>query len=75
LQEARVLKAGGAVTLGSPENGIVRATVRSADVTHRVRLGTDEFHCTCVWHARTGGDTGPCKHVLAAMLAMEWQEP
>jgi len=73
LKEARALIADGAVTIGSPGKRAGRARVRSADVTHRVSVDTDAFHCTCLWHARTGGESGPCKHVLAAMLAMDGQ--
>jgi hypothetical protein len=66
LKDARALLAGGAVTINGP-----RASVRSGAVTHRVKADSEAFHCTCRWHARTGGESGPCKHVLAAMLAMD----
>lgn len=71
LKEARELLANGAVTIEKQENGVDRASVRSAAVAHRVRLDAGAFHCTCVWHARTGGESGPCKHVLATMLAID----
>jgi hypothetical protein len=66
LKDARALLAEGAVTIDG-----ARASVRSGAVTHRVKADSEAFHCTCRWHARTGGESGPCKHVLAAMLAMD----
>jgi hypothetical protein len=68
LAAARALHAVGAVTLQSARDGRIEATVRSEDIAHRVRLDAEDFHCTCVWHARTGGESGPCKHVLAVMI-------
>jgi hypothetical protein len=74
LKEARALIADGAVTIEAPGERAGRASVRSADVAHRVSVDADAFHCTCLWHARTGGESGPCKHVLAAMLAMDGRQ-
>jgi len=74
LKEARALIADGAVTIEAPGKRTGRASVRTADVAHRVSVDADAFHCTCLWHARTGGESGPCKHVLAAMLAMDGQQ-
>jgi SWIM zinc finger len=68
LAAARELKAAGAVTVKAVRDARIEATVRSEDVAHRVRLDGEDFHCTCLWYARTGGDSGPCKHVLAVML-------
>ena len=68
LVAARELLAAGAVTVKEVRNGRIEATVRSEDIAHRVRLDGEEFHCTCVWHARTAGESGPCKHVLAVMI-------
>ena len=68
LVDARALLAAGAVALlaASEGRGLV-ATVRGPDVEHRVRLERGELsHCTCLWHARTAGESGPCKHVFAA---------
>jgi hypothetical protein len=75
LNGARALIADGAVTIERLAAETGRATVQSADVVHRVRVDGDTFHCTCLWHARTGGESGPCKHVLAAMLAINGQAP
>ena len=69
LAAARELHDAGAVTVKAARGGRVEATVRSEDVAHRVRLDGERFHCTCLWHARTAGESGPCKHVLAAMIA------
>jgi hypothetical protein len=68
LVAARELNAAGAVTVKSERDAQIEATVRSEDIAHRVRIDGEDFHCTCLWHARTGGDSGPCKHVLAVML-------
>jgi len=68
LTAARELLAAGAVTVKVVHDGRIEATVRSEDLAHRVRLDGEDFHCTCVWHARTGGESGPCKHVLAVMI-------
>ena len=68
LAAARELLAAGAVTIKAVHDGQIEATVRSEDVAHRVRLDGEDFHCTCVWHARSGGESGPCKHVLAVMI-------
>lgn len=68
LKDARALSNSGGVTLTSRMDGAVSATLRGPDLEHRVRLAGDDFHCTCLWHARTGGDSGPCKHVLAVMM-------
>jgi len=71
LVAAQALHQAGAVTLTGPGNGRIDATVDSEDVVHRVRLCDGDFHCTCTWHAKTGGEQGPCKHVLATMLAAD----
>jgi hypothetical protein len=68
LAAARELHAAGAVTVKVASDGRIAATVRSEDTAHRVRLDGEDFHCTCLWHARTGGESGPCKHVLAVMI-------
>ncbi len=68
LLEARALQADGAVTVTAKRGDAIEATVRSQDVEHRVRLDGEDFHCTCIWHARTGGESGPCKHALAVMF-------
>jgi hypothetical protein len=69
LKDARKLHAAGAVKKVAMVNEEVEATIESNGVDHRVRYHADSFRCTCVWHSRTQGESGPCKHVLAAMLA------
>lgn len=69
LKDARALHADGEVAVENQADGAVRARVMTKDMTHRVQLKDGEFKCTCVWHARTLGESGPCKHVLAAMIA------
>ena len=68
LVDARALLADSAVTLKANRGGAIEATVRGQEVEHRVRLDGEDFQCTCIWHARTGGESGPCKHALAVML-------
>jgi hypothetical protein len=65
LRGARELVADGAVRMVSP----TEVFVRSGELEHRVLLG-DEDRCTCAWWARHQGRRGPCKHVLAARLAV-----
>jgi len=74
LKDARALHASGAVTLSPSPAGCLSGTVQSAGITHRYRVSGDDFHCTCVWHAKTAGLSGPCKHVLAAIMAAENRE-
>lgn len=68
LADARALVAGGAVTLISAN----AARVHSGGIDHDVRLAPDPAHdaCTCPWWAKYRGTRGPCKHVLAARMAV-----
>jgi hypothetical protein len=68
LTAARALVAAGKVAIRGADP--VEADVAGPDVVHRVRLGDDD-RCTCPWYAKHRGDRGPCKHVLAARLAVE----
>ena len=66
LADARALVASGKVTL--TEGGAM-----SGD--HRVRFGPGQGKatgdtCTCPWWGRHQGTRGPCKHVLAARIAL-----
>jgi hypothetical protein len=65
LASARELVATGAV-ISFPDGAIVR----SGEVEHRVVLGRETDRCTCPWWARHQGSRGPCKHVLAARIAL-----
>jgi hypothetical protein len=64
LASARDLVASGAVIAFADG-----AIVRSGDAEHRVLLGTID-RCTCPWWGKHRGSRGPCKHVLAARIAM-----
>jgi hypothetical protein len=69
LVDARKLVNAGAVSIDATRGSEVTACVRSGDVEHRTRIDGAEFRCTCAWHSRNGGDSGPCKHVLATILS------
>ncbi len=59
------------------ESGL-RATVTSGDHHHLVVLSTDSVvgaTCTCPWNAKHRGTRGPCKHVLAAVMARRGRRP
>jgi hypothetical protein len=69
LGDARELVAAGAVRVldGQP----LRAEVESPAGVHRMARDADgEWSCTCPWFAAHGGERGPCKHVLAALLVV-----
>jgi len=66
LKEAReIVSTGGVRTIGPEE-----AYVRGSDVEHRVRRKDGSFVCTCPWFSRNQGKRGPCKHILAAEIAL-----
>jgi hypothetical protein len=65
LVSAQELIASGAVQRA--EGG---ALVRSGDVEHRVTFAAPADRCTCPWWGKHQGNRGPCKHVLAARLAL-----
>jgi SWIM zinc finger len=65
LVSARELIAAGAVT---PVEG--GAIIRTADTEHRVTFGAPADRCTCPWWGKHQGNRGPCKHVLAARIAV-----
>jgi len=67
LKSARALVEAGAVLL-DPDGAA--ASVRSADVTHRVTLA-EPMSCTCPWYAANGSARGPCKHMLAAEITLQ----
>ncbi|NNE22430.1 MAG: SWIM zinc finger family protein [Rhizobiales bacterium] len=71
LKSARQLHASGAVKQLKTANGAFEAIVESDGVDHRVLCREDDFRCTCTWYARTLGESGPCKHVLAVMQAAD----
>jgi hypothetical protein len=46
-----------------------RWDVQGTGVVHLVSLDSETPHCTCPWFAKTSGERGACKHVLAAQMA------
>ncbi|MEO1678566.1 MAG: SWIM zinc finger family protein [Pseudomonadota bacterium] len=66
LEAARALVAAGAVTRSGSD-----AQVVSGDVVHRVSPDGDGWRCTCPWFAKTAGQRGPCKHILAVEMFLE----
>lgn len=65
LTDARRLLDAGGVDLGSPGSALVHGEQGS----HRVKLKGPTPTCTCPWYAKHHGERGPCKHVLAAVMA------
>jgi SWIM zinc finger len=65
LRDARQLVDAGKVRL---EPGGAR--VISGDLEHRVTFSDVADRCTCPWWGKYAGSRGPCKHVLAARLAI-----
>ena len=63
LQAAAALVRSGTVHLGD-DGGSVRT-----DALHTVTHTDDGDTCTCRWFARHRGERGPCRHVLAVLLA------
>jgi len=70
LADARALIASGAVT---PHDG--GASVRGGHAEHQVTFAAPHDVCTCPWWGRYRGTRGPCKHVLAARMAVRPDEP
>ncbi len=73
LVAARKLVAAGAL---EPLPGQPRAwIVRSGQSQYQTTLGpnpespSEGATCTCTWHLEHGGNRGPCKHVLAALVS------
>lgn len=50
-------------------------TVPGTDTQHYVRLRDDGDACSCRWHSQYQGKRGPCKHILAARMRIEQDEP
>lgn len=74
LAAAKKLLAAGGIELGSRvDGGVLEVFVPGSGVTHRVRIDDrdDDARCTCPWFAKYEGARGPCKHVLAAQMAIE----
>lgn len=71
LQNARKLIAENKVRIGSRSADLIEVFVVGSDVEHRVRLTVDDARCTCPWYSRHASSRGPCKHILAARIAVE----
>jgi hypothetical protein len=71
LREARQVLADGGVRIAGRDGETAEVYVRGSEVDHRVRLGADGARCSCLWFAKHAGRRGPCKHVLAAQLALD----
>lgn len=48
--------------------------VEGTGTVHRVTAGEDRQTCTCPWFSKYQGQRGPCKHILAASVALEEAE-
>lgn len=64
LAAARRLVEAGAVS-GGPTAWRVQGDERTHDVERR----DDRLRCTCAWEREHQGSRGPCKHILAVLLA------
>jgi len=49
--------------------------VGGTDVMHHVRLRSDGDRCSCPWFSKHQGQRGPCKHILAARMFIDKDEP
>ena len=66
LANARALVASDAVALTDDQHA---AAVTSGSNEYRVRLIDGTWRCTCPWWGKHGDDRGPCKHILATVIA------
>ncbi len=66
LAKARELVASEAVVLTDDRHA---AAVTSGSNEYRVRLVDGTWRCTCPWWGKHGDDRGPCKHILATVIA------
>ncbi len=66
LAKARELVASDAVVLTDDRHA---AAVTSGSNEYRVRLVDGTWRCTCPWWGKHGDDRGPCKHILATVIA------
>ncbi len=71
LQNARKLIEANKVRIAGSAAGQIEVFVASSGVEHRVRLTADDAKCTCPWYSKHADSRGPCKHILAARMAVE----
>lgn len=69
-----LLDAGRVKRVSSMTSGSV-FEVRSSTTAHRVKVGEGGDRCTCPWFVKHRGERGPCKHVLAAHMALARSGP
>ncbi len=69
LIDARELLGSGAVAVDEHST-----TVRSGETDYTVTFETDGESCNCMWFAKHRSERGPCKHILAALLAANQAE-
>jgi len=79
LKDARRLVAQKQVRItqrqGEGDSLSVVAMVQGTEVQHIVRLLPDGDKCTCPWFSKHQGQRGDCKHILAARIVVEGDEP
>jgi uncharacterized Zn finger protein len=56
------------VRISRRDENRIEAFVPGTDVEHRVVVTGEGATCTCPWHAKHGGERGPCKHILAVQV-------
>lgn len=72
LANARKLVEDGDVRqLSAGAGGAAQFEVQGTGTLHRVSLGDERETCTCPWFSKYQGQRGPCKHILAASLALD----
>jgi hypothetical protein len=70
LKNARQLLNDGKVKILVRSGQTTEIQVAGTDVQHRVVIREQDSNCTCPWHAKYQGSRGPCKHILAAQIAV-----
>lgn len=75
LIDARELVADGGTRVATRDGNRGEVWVRGTEVEHRVRVDGEDDHCTCPWFSRHQGARGPCKHILAARIALGAGDP
>jgi predicted nucleic acid-binding Zn finger protein len=71
LKDARKLLEQQGARIVSQVDDQIEAIAAGTGVEHRVRITSEQAHCTCPWFAKHQGTRGPCKHVLAVQILSE----